>query len=117
MLVPFIIPATRVNSSPLKLSIKGLRTGIPAATAASKYRQTLFFWAIAISSSPQSAIISLFAVITDLPFSSRDFIYSFPGLRPPKTSITIWIDSSLSISSKLFVDNEISKSLFFDSLF
>ena len=37
-----MIPDTLVSSSPLRLSIRGLNTGIQAATAASKYKQELF---------------------------------------------------------------------------
>ena len=33
-------------------------------------------------------MISLLAVITALPFSSNDLMYSFPGSTPPRTSIT-----------------------------
>ena len=37
----------------------GFSTGIPAATAASKYKQALFSFAIFIRSDPEWAIISL----------------------------------------------------------
>jgi len=47
-----------VSSSPLRLSIRGFNTGIPAATAASKYKQELLSIARETNSSPQSATIS-----------------------------------------------------------
>ena len=62
-----MIPDTLVSASPLRLSISGFNTGIPAATAASKYKHALLSIAMDTSSSPQSAIISLLAVITDFP--------------------------------------------------
>ena len=59
-------------------------------------------------------MMSLFAVITDLPLSNNCLMYSFPGSRPPRTSITNCIESSCKISSKLSVSKEESKLLSFD---
>ena len=77
-----MIPDTLVSASPLRLSIRGFNTGIPAATAASKYKQALFSIAIDTSSSPQSAIISLLAVMTDFPLLNKALMYSLPGSIP-----------------------------------
>ena len=103
-----------MSSSPLRLSIRGFNTGIPAATAASKYKQELLSIARETNSSPQSATISLLAVITDFPLLNKAFIYSLPGSIPPSTSITKSMESSLKISSKLSVSHPLSISLAFE---
>ena len=71
-----------MSSSPLRLSIRGFNIGIPAATAASKYKQELLSIARETNSSPQSATISLLAVITDFPLLNKAFIYCLPGSIP-----------------------------------
>ena len=106
--VPFTIPITSVTWLASRLFFNGLMIGIPPATAASNRKSFCAALAVSRISFPWTAIRSLFAETTCLPAFNAERIYSFAGLIPPISSITISISGSFIISSHWLVSKEAS---------
>ncbi len=88
LVVPLMIPITRLIGSPRRLSRRARMIGMPPATAASKSRSTPASSLTANSSVPTLASSSLLAVTTGLPARSAAVISSRAGSIPPMTSTT-----------------------------
>ena len=91
---------------PAKLSVNTFTAGIPPATAASNFKETLFFSASSASSCPCFANSALFAVITCFPDLSAVSIASLAGFPSPpisstKTSISLRPANSIISLSQL----------------
>ena len=88
LVVPLMMPITRLTGSPRRLSRSARITGMPPATAASNKRSTPAESAAAKSSVPTLARSSLLAVTTGLPDCSAWVMSSRAGSMPPITSTT-----------------------------